>query len=60
MLMMICGALLIGVVVGTAIGTLHGAAARGTLPRAFGSDRPAAFIENAVAIRVGIAVVFPS
>ena len=37
-------------VVGAVIGTLGGAAARGRLAAAFGSDRPAAFIEDAVAI----------
>jgi uncharacterized membrane protein len=37
-------------VIGAVIGTFGGAAARGALARAFGSDRPAALIEDAVAI----------
>lgn len=37
-------------VVGAVIGTLGGRAARARLAAAFGSDRPAAFIEDAVAI----------
>ena len=37
-------------IVGAVIGTLGGAAARGRLAAAFGSDRPAALIEDAVAI----------
>ena len=36
--------------VGAAIGTLGGRAARARLAAAFGSDRPAAFIEDAVAV----------
>ena len=37
-------------IVGTVIGTLGGAEIRGRMARAFGSDRPAALIEDAVAI----------
>ena len=37
-------------VIGAAIGTLGGRAGRGWLAAAFGSDRPAALIEDAVAI----------
>ena len=37
-------------VVGAAIGTLGGAAARARLAQAFGRDRPAALIEDVVAI----------
>ena len=37
-------------VIGAIIGTLGGRAARGTLAAYFGKDRPAAFIEDAVAI----------
>lgn len=37
-------------VVGAVIGTIGGRAARGSLARTFGSDRPAAFIEDGVAI----------
>lgn len=47
------GALLGGVIagiLGAIIGTLGGRAARGKLAQAFGSDRPAAFLEDAVAI----------
>jgi uncharacterized membrane protein len=39
---------------GAVIGTLGGAAARGSLARAFGRDLPAALIEDAVAILVGV------
>ena len=42
-------------IAGAVIGTLGGRAARGAMARAFGSDRPAAFIEDAVA--VGLACV---
>jgi len=41
--------------VGAAIGTLAGRAARARLAAAFGRDRPAAFIEDAVAIVVALA-----
>lgn len=44
-------------VVGAVIGTLGGAAARGRLAAAFGRDRPAAFIEDAVAIIGAAAIV---
>ncbi|MET0622270.1 MAG: DUF4126 domain-containing protein [Pyrinomonadaceae bacterium] len=37
-------------VVGAVVGTLGGSAARARLAAAFGSDRPAAFIEDAVAV----------
>lgn len=53
--------LLIGMAVGAVgavIGTLGGAAARGALAKAFGSDRPAALLEDAVAIGLGIAVIY--
>jgi uncharacterized membrane protein len=43
------GGLLSGIV-GAVIGTLGGSALRARLASAFGSDRPAAFIEDAVAI----------
>ncbi|VWX47223.1 DUF4126 domain-containing protein [Novosphingobium sp. 9U] len=48
--------LLLGLV-GTVIGTLGGAAARARLAAAFGSDRPAALVEDAVAILAAAAVV---
>jgi uncharacterized membrane protein len=41
---------LVAGVVGAAVGTLGGADIRGRMARAFGSDRPAALIEDAVAI----------
>lgn len=47
------GTLVVGLIagiVGAVIGTLGGAAARARLAAAFGSDRPAALIEDAVAI----------
>ena len=44
-------------VVGAVIGTLGGAAARGALAKAFGSDRPAAFLEDAAAIALGVLAV---
>jgi uncharacterized membrane protein len=43
-------------VVGAVIGTLGGAAARARLATAFGSDRPAALIEDAVAVAGALAV----
>lgn len=44
-------------VVGAVIGTYGGAAARAALAGLFGSDRPAALIEDAVAIGAGVLVV---
>ncbi len=41
-------------VCGAVIGTLGGAAARGWLARTFGRDLPAALLEDAVAILVGV------
>lgn len=43
--------------IGAVIGTYGGAAARSRLAAAFGQDRPAAFIEDAVAIILGLVVV---
>jgi len=54
------GSWVIGLVLGVAgavIGTLGGAAARARLATAFGSDRPAALIEDAVAILGAVAIV---
>jgi uncharacterized membrane protein len=48
---------LIAGVVGAVIGTLGGAEARGRLAAMFGQDRPAAFIEDAVAIVLGLVAV---
>ncbi|MBP1881867.1 DUF4126 domain-containing protein [Sinorhizobium mexicanum] len=48
---------LIAGVIGAIIGTYGGAAARGKMAAAFGKDRPAAFIEDAVAIIGAILVV---
>jgi uncharacterized membrane protein len=47
---LICG------VIGAVIGTLGGRAFRGRLATHFGSDRPAAFIEDAVAV-LGAALI---
>lgn len=44
-------------VIGAAIGTYGGAAARARLAGAFGRDLPAALIEDAVAIGLGLAIV---
>lgn len=44
-------------VIGGVIGTLGGAAARGKMASSFGSDRPAALIEDAVAIGGAILLV---
>lgn len=44
-------------IVGAVVGTLGGAAARGAMGRAFGSDRPAALIEDVVAIVLALWVV---
>ena len=52
---MLLGGLAAGIV-GAAIGTLGGHAFRARLARAFGSDRPAAFIEDVVAIGGGLLI----
>lgn len=54
------GSWIVGLVagaIGAVVGTLGGAAARGALARRLGSDRPAALIEDAVAILGAIAIV---
>lgn len=54
------GALVTGLVagiVGAIIGTLGGSAGRGWLARVFGQDRPAALVEDAVAIGGALLVV---
>jgi uncharacterized membrane protein len=48
---------LIAGIVGAIIGTLGGRAARGRLAAAFGSDSPAAFLEDAVAIGTALLIV---
>ena len=48
---------LVAGVVGAVVGTLGGAALRGRLAAAFGSDRPAAFLEDAAAIVLGLLAV---
>jgi uncharacterized membrane protein len=48
---------LIAGAVGAVIGTLGGAEARGRLAAMFGQDRPAALIEDAVAIALGLVAV---
>jgi uncharacterized membrane protein len=58
----VVGSLVIGAVLGIAgavIGTLGGRAARATLARKFGNDRPAALLEDAVAIAAAVLVVMP-
>ena len=45
-------------IVGAVIGTLGGRAARARLAAAFGSDRPAAFLEDAVAIGLSAVAVW--
>jgi uncharacterized membrane protein len=51
----IIGGLLAGIV-GAIIGTLGGRAFRARLAKAFGSDRPAAFVEDAVAIGAALLI----
>lgn len=56
----VAGSLVIGAVLGAAgavIGTLGGRAARAALARKFGNDRPAALLEDAVAIAAALLVV---
>ena len=56
----VAGSLVIGAVLGAAgavIGTLGGRAARAALARKFGSDRPAALLEDAIAIGAALLVV---
>jgi uncharacterized membrane protein len=50
------GGLVVGAV-GAIVGTLVGAWGRGALARAFGKDRPAALLEDALAILLGIGAV---
>jgi uncharacterized membrane protein len=57
------GSMLLGAVVGIAgavAGTLGGSAFRARMAAAFGSDRPAALLEDAIAIGVALAVVLGS
>lgn len=54
------GSLVIGAVLGAAgavIGTLGGRAARAALAKKFGNDRPAALLEDAIAIAAALLVV---
>jgi uncharacterized membrane protein len=56
----VAGSLVIGAVLGAAgavIGTLGGRAARAALTRRFGSDRPAALLEDTIAIGAALLVV---
>lgn len=56
----VAGSLVIGSVVGVVgaiLGTLGGHAARSALAQKFGSDRPAAFIEDAVAVVAALLIV---
>lgn len=48
---------LVAGIVGAVIGTLGGRAARAKLAAVFGSDRPAAFLEDAVAIIAALLIV---
>jgi uncharacterized membrane protein len=48
---------LVAGVLGAVAGTLGGSAARGALARAFGSDRPAALLEDAAAIGGALLIV---
>lgn len=57
------GSMLLGAIVGIAgavAGTLGGSAFRARTAAAFGSDRPAAFLEDAIAIGAALAVVLAS
>src|SRR3984885_13322171 len=49
---------LIAGVIGAVIGTLGGAEVRGSMAKAFGRDTPAAFIEDAGAIILGLIVIW--
>jgi uncharacterized membrane protein len=56
----VAGSLVIGAVLGAAgavLGTLGGRAARAALARKFGNDRPAALLEDAVAIAAALLIV---
>ena len=56
----VAGSLIIGAVLGAAgavIGTLGGRAARAALARKFGNDRPAALLEDVIAIAAAFLVV---
>jgi uncharacterized membrane protein len=53
---MLIGGLIAGII-GAVVGTLGGRAVRGKLAAAFGQDRPAAFLEDAVAIIGGLLIV---
>ena len=53
---MLVGGLLAGIV-GAVIGTLGGRTIRGKLAASFGRDRPAAFLEDAIAIIGGLLIV---
>jgi uncharacterized membrane protein len=48
---------LVAGMIGAVIGTLGGRAVRGRLASAFGSDRPAALLEDAVAIGAALVVM---
>jgi uncharacterized membrane protein len=55
------GTLIVGAIagsVGAIAGTLGGRAGRATLAAAFGSDRPAALIEDAIAIGGAVLIMF--
>ena len=48
---------LVAGILGAVVGTLGGAEARGRLAAAFGRDPPAAYLEDAVAVLAGLAIV---
>jgi uncharacterized membrane protein len=49
---------LVAGIIGAVAGTLGGAAARTWLAAAFGNDRPAAIVEDAVAILGAVAIIW--
>ncbi|PSH68503.1 DUF4126 domain-containing protein [Phyllobacterium brassicacearum] len=55
---LVIGGLIAGMI-GAVIGTLGGAEIRGRLSRSFGQDRPAALIEDAVAIVGAFLIILP-
>ena len=50
------GSVIVGLAAGAVVGTLGGAAVRARLAMSFGKDRPAALLEDAVAI-LGAALI---
>jgi uncharacterized membrane protein len=50
---------LVSAIVGSVVGTLGGARFRALLAKTFGSDIPAAFLEDAIAIALAVSIVYP-